>query len=78
MWDSAVAFVVNGIGAAFSWMGQIFDAVPGSWNTVFTIIVILILSRFLLGPLLGASFSLGSDKIKRVAKNTVNEMKDGF
>lgn len=78
MWNSAVAVVVDGIEAAFSWMGQIFEAVPGSWSTVFTVIVILILSRFLLGPLLGASFSLGSDKIKRVAKNTVNEMKDGF
>lgn len=64
MWDSAVSVVVRGVTACFEWMGQLFDAVPGSWGSVFTVIVILMLSRFLLGPILGASFSGSSDKVK--------------
>lgn len=62
MWNSVVNIVVTSVGAAFNWYGQIMDAVPGAWDTIFTIIVILILSRFLLGPILGAAFSGSSDQ----------------
>ena len=68
MWSTILDFFSSAINAAFSWFGQIMDAVPGAWSTVFNLIVIMILSRFLLGPLLGALFnpsSGSSDTSKR-------------
>lgn len=64
MWNSVVDLIVTSVGACFDWFGSVFSAIPGAWNTVFTIIVIFILSRFLLGPVLGAAFTGRSDQAK--------------
>lgn len=70
MWNTILDFIYNAVVSAFGWFQQILDAAPGAWNSIFTLFVILALSRFLLGPLLGVSFSGQSDqaKIKSMAK----------
>lgn len=61
MWNDVVNIVSSGIMVCFSWFSQLMNSLPGAWDTIFTIIVIIIISRFLLGPLLGTDFSAGSD-----------------
>lgn len=65
MWNTVVDIVVTAVLSCFDWLNALFDAIPGAWNTIFTIIVILLLARFMLGPILGAMFSVGSDKARR-------------
>lgn len=65
MWNQVIDILFQGINAAFGWLGDIFASIPGSWDTIFTIIVIMILSRSILGPILGAAFNLGSDRVRR-------------
>lgn len=76
MWNSVVNIVVTSVTAAFNWFGQIMDAIPGAWDTIFTIIVILILSRFLLGPILGAAFSGSSDQAQIRKMKHQNKLKE--
>lgn len=70
MWQNVLDLVYSAVVSAFGWFQQILDAAPGALNTIFTIFVIFALSRFLLGPLLGVTFSGQSDqaKIKGIAK----------
>ena len=63
MFDVVISYLISAISACFSWLGSIFEAIPGSWDIVFTVFVILVVSRFLLGSLLGAVFSRGSDRV---------------
>lgn len=87
MWNDVVSLVTSAVTSAFSWFQQILDAVPGAWDTIFTVFVILVISRFLLGPVLGVSFiGPGSDTAKglknraefrRRSRESYNEMKNG-
>ena len=62
MWSFVVDSLVSLFGSIFSWVTSIFNAIPGSWDTLFTLFVIFMIARFLLGPVLGFAFSAGSDK----------------
>lgn len=62
MWNAIVNMILTACNAVWSWTEQLFDAIPGSWDTVFTVILIYIISRYLLGPLLGVAFRGGSDR----------------
>lgn len=64
MWNSVLDLIYNAVVSAFGWFQQILDAAPGAWSTIFTMFVILALSRFLLGPLLGVSFGVSSDTVQ--------------
>lgn len=75
MWNSVVQIIVSSVTSCFSWFDRLISAIPGSWNTIFTIIVILILARFLLGPVLGVAFSGGSDKAKVSAMRKENKLR---
>lgn len=70
MWQTVLDLIYNAVLSAFGWFQQILDAAPGAWSSIFTLFVILVLSRFLLGPLLGVAFSGQSDqaKMKSIAK----------
>lgn len=65
MWETVIDMLVTAVTAAFNWMSAFFNAAPGSWDALFTLFVIVILSRFLLGPLLGVAFGGRSDKAKK-------------
>lgn len=67
MWNYIIDMLSDAVVAAFSWFAQILNAAPGSWDTYLYIFLVLIAIRFLLYPLLGAAFSLGSDKAKKNA-----------
>ena len=70
MWQTVLDLIYNAVVSSFGWFQQILDAAPGAWSSFFTLFVILVLSRFLLGPLLGVAFSGQSDqaKMKSMAK----------
>ncbi len=76
MWQNVLDLVYSAVVSAFGWFQQILDAAPGAWNTIFTIFVIFALSRFLLGPLLGVTFSGQSDQaqVKDTAKRYRKDM----
>lgn len=61
MWNQIVNIVTSGVTACFTWFADLMNALPGAWDTIFTIVVIILISKFLLGPLLGTDFSAGSD-----------------
>lgn len=63
MWDSVVSIIVTAVSVVFTWFDELMVSIPGSWTSIFTIIVIMILSRFLLGPLIGVTFAGGSDRV---------------
>ena len=66
MWNFAVEIVTSSVASAFGWFQQILDAAPGAWDTIFTVFVILVISRFLLAPVLGVAFGgRGSDRAKK-------------
>lgn len=69
MWNSVVNIIVQAVSSCFSWFDQLMKAIPGAWNTVFSIVVILVISRFLLSPVLGSLFSRGSDRARRSDNN---------
>lgn len=62
MFSTAVDICVTGINACFSWFAQIMDVMPGAWSTIFTLFTIIVICRFLLGPLVGVTFDAGSDR----------------
>ena len=65
MWNSIQEIVIAGVIACFSWLDMLFSSIPGSWSTIFTLITICVISRFLLTPLLGFKFNSGSDKASK-------------
>lgn len=65
MWNNVLNLLINGITSCFSWFDRMFQAIPGAWDTIFTLITIIVISRFLLKPLVGFVFSPGSDKVKK-------------
>lgn len=76
MWNSAVNLIVEAVVSCFNWLEEFLSAIPGSWDTLFTIIVLFILSRFLLGPLLGAAFCSGSDQAKIARYRKENRLRN--
>lgn len=73
MWNAIVNMILTACNAVWSWTEQLFDAIPGSWSTVFTVILICIISRFLLGPLLGTAFVGGSDKASDIISDGISD-----
>lgn len=76
MWNKVVQIIVSSVNGCFSWFDRLMNAIPGAWGSVFTIIVILILARFLLGPILGVTFSGSSDKAKISAMKKQNRLRN--
>lgn len=76
MWTSVVQIIVDSVSQAFDWFNSLILSIPGAWDTVFTIIVILLLSRFLLGPLLGAAFRVGQSDSARQPKKSGSDKED--
>lgn len=68
MWNSVLNILISAITSCFSWLDRFFDAIPGAWDTIFTLITIIVISRFLLRPILGV-FSIGSDRAKKSSDN---------
>lgn len=73
MWQFVLNLITSSVTAAFSWFGSILDAAPGAWDSIFTVFVILAISRFLLGPVLGVAFSVGSDKASKNNRGKSNK-----
>lgn len=65
MWDLVIDLLINSVSSAFEWFNKILASATGAWDTIFTLFVIVILSRFMLGPLLGVAFGGRSDKAKK-------------
>lgn len=67
MWYDVLDMIATAVTSAFGWFGDILEATPGAWDTIFTLFVILVLSRYLLGPILGAMFrgGVGSDTARK-------------
>lgn len=66
MWEFALGLLTTAVSSAFGWFSDLLNAAPGSWNTIFTIFVILAVCRFLLSPVLGVTFGgRGSDRVKK-------------
>lgn len=65
MWNQIINIVISGVTSCFTWFSDLMNALPGAWDTIFTIVVILLISRFLLGPILGSVFGPGSDRSKK-------------
>lgn len=65
MWNSVLDILIIAISSCFSWLDRMFNAIPGAWDTIFTLITIIVISRFLLQPLIGFVFNRGSDKASK-------------
>lgn len=65
LWSDIVSYILTAITAVFNWAYDIFNGIPGSWDTVFTLFVIIMASRFILGPFLGSVLNTGSDRARR-------------
>lgn len=63
MWNEILLMFSNIINFAFNTFVTLFDAIPGAWDTVFTLIVIIMVTRFILAPLF--SVGSGSDNAKK-------------
>lgn len=73
MWNTVLNFLIAGINACFGWFDRMMQGLPGSWDTIFTIITILLISRFILKPIVGWTFTSGSDKVaKKFSKKEEN------
>ena len=64
MFADALGIVITGVTACFGWFDQLISYFSGAWSTLFTLFVIFVIVRFLLGPALGVTFSGSSDKAK--------------
>lgn len=74
MWQNVLNILITAINACFGWFDRLLKSMPGSWDTIFTLITIIVISRFLLKPLVGWTFSVGSDKAsKRSSKDGDDE-----
>lgn len=69
MWTSIIEYLSTAINAVISWTTTLFNSIPGSWDSIFTLFVIVIICRYLLGPVLGVAFNAGSDRAKKSSKN---------
>lgn len=76
MWNYTVELCSHAVISAFGWFQQILDAAPGAWNAIFTMFAIFVVSRFLLGPVLGASFSGQSDRATIKAMKHQNKLRE--
>lgn len=65
MWNSVLNVLIAAITSCFSWLDRLFNSIPGAWDTIFTLITIIVISRFLLKPVIGFVFSVGSDKASK-------------
>lgn len=73
MWNTILTVIINAITACFNWFDRLMQAIPGSWDTIFTLITIIIISRYLFGPLVGFVFSPGSDKVRKNSGSKTKE-----
>lgn len=73
MWENVLNILIAAITSCFNWFDRIMSAIPGAWDTIFTLITIIVISRFLLGPLIGFVFSPGSDKVRKSSKTEKKE-----
>ena len=76
MWSFVVDSLVSLFSSIFSWVASIFNAIPGSWDTLFTLFVIFMIARFLLGPIIGVTFTAGSDIAAEKTKDYLNTRKE--
>ena len=65
MWNNVLNILIAAISSCFSWLDRMFNAISGSWDTIFTLITIIVISRFLLKPVIGFVFNTGSDKASK-------------
>lgn len=63
MWENILNILIAAINACFGWFDRLMQSIPGAWDTIFTLITIIVISRFLLAPLVGWTFTVGSDKV---------------
>lgn len=64
MWTTIFSSVQNAIDTAWSWFYQLFDAVPGSWQFLFVVIIIFLIVRLVLAPLTSSVLRSGvSDQV---------------
>lgn len=84
MWTTIIDYLTTAINAVLSWTTTLFNSVPGAWDSIFTLFVIVIICRFLLGPVLGFSIGVGSDTVqghknkaefRKRTRESYNEMK---
>ena len=66
MFSDIVAFLNSAVQACFDWYTGILDKFPGAWTTILTIFTIFVIARYLLGPVLGATFGGFSDKARKI------------
>lgn len=67
MFQSIVDVIVSGIVACFSWLDQILTSIAGSYDFILAFFGIVVVSRFLLSPLLG-KLGAGSDKARKASR----------
>lgn len=67
MLNQCISVVMQGINLCFSVMQRIFDAIPGSWLFVLTFIIIIMIQKFLLGPL---GFGTASDTVRTFVRKS--------
>lgn len=63
MWNTIVNIFVGVTAQCFSWFDMFMREFDGAWGTIFTLITILVICRFLLSSIIGFTFSAGSDKV---------------
>lgn len=75
MWESVLNIIIQMLNSCFSWMISVYNAMPGAWDTVFTMFVLIMISKFLLGPIGGFAFNAGSDVAGAINKARSNRNK---
>lgn len=79
MIDQIVDFLTSAVSAGVNLSGQLFNA-TGTWPLVFAGFSIIMISRFILGPILGFTFSgssdLASSKKKSSSKTVYTDLDD--
>ena len=74
MFDQVISFLMSGIIALFNWFTLILNAIPGSMKYILTFFTLFLITRFILGPVIGSFLSLqrserGSDDSKSKGGN---------
>lgn len=75
MWDFVIGLLVDSVMAAYSWFTDILNSAPGAWDSIFTMFVILVVCRFLLGPLTGSNIVGGSDSVSAGISDSISKKK---
>lgn len=73
MWNSVFSGVSSAVVSAWQWFDTLFDSIAGSWPFVEVTIVIFLISRFVLGPLIGFNGAGKSDSVKAKKKSSSKE-----